>query len=90
MGVPNYLSSYRQGGFIVLTGELTSCDRMMAMEIFEALGLKVSGSVSSRTSFLLCGVNPQQRKVDRAVELSVPVFSEEEFWAAVAEVHPAE
>lgn len=90
LGRPELSKLIQAGGFIVLTGELTSCDRMMAMVIFEALGLKVSGSVSSRTSFLLCGVNPQQRKVDRAVELSVPVFSEEEFWAAVAEVHPAE
>mgnify|MGYP002540911038 CR=1 FL=1 len=90
LGRPKLSKLIQAGGFIVLTGELTSCDRMMAMEIFEALGLDVSGSISSRTAFLLCGANPQQRKIDRAAELSVPVFTESEFWAAVDELHPAE
>lgn len=80
----------QRGGAVSLTGELTSCDRMTAMEIFEALGLDVSGSISSRTAFLLCGANPQQRKIDRAAELSVPAFTEAEFWAAVDEIHPPE
>lgn len=75
---------------MALTGELINCDRMTAMEIFEALGLNVSGSVSSRTAFLLCGANPQQSKINRAAELSVPVFAESEFWAAVDELHPAQ
>lgn len=55
LGRPELSKLIQAGGFIVLTGELTSCDRMMAMEIFEALGLKVSGSVSSRTSFCCAG-----------------------------------
>lgn len=80
----------QRGGAVTLTGELTSCDRMTAMEIFEALGLDVSGSISSRTAFLLCGADPQQRKVDRAARLSVPVFTESEFWAAVDAIQPPE
>ena len=60
------------------------------MEIFDALGLKVSGSVSSRSTFLLCGANPQQRKIDQAVDRSVPIFTEDEFWSVVDELHPSE
>ena len=56
----------QRGGTVSLTGELTRCDRMTAMEVFEALGLDVSGSISSRTAFLLCGANPQQRKIGRS------------------------
>lgn len=80
----------REGGIIALTGELTCCDRMTAMEIFDALGLRVSGSVSSRSTFLLCGTDPQQRKIDQAIERSVPVFTEDEFWSAVDELLPSE
>ena len=80
----------RKESVVVLTGELTCCDRMTAMEIFDALGLKVSGSVSSRSTFLLCGENPQQRKIDQAVDRSVPIFTEDEFWSVVDELHPSE
>ena len=80
----------RKESVVVLTGELTCCDRMTAMEIFDALGLKVSGSVSSRSTFLLCGANPQQRKIDQAVDRSVPIFTEDEFWSVVDELHPSE
>lgn len=80
----------REGGVVVITGELTYCDRMTMMDVLEALGLKVSASVSSRSAFLLCGANPQQKKVDQAIERSVPVFTETEFWKVIDELHPPE
>lgn len=73
---------------IVLTGEFSCSDRLEATNIFEAMGLRMSGSVYSKTKFLLVGNGYKQEKVDRALSLGIPVFTENEFWAAVDEVFP--
>jgi len=77
-------------GYVVLTGEFSCSDRMEAMNIFTAMGLSVSGAVSSKTSFILTGNGYKQAKIDRALSLGIPVFSENEFWAAVDIVFPSD
>ena len=47
-----------------------------AKAMIEALGGKVSGSVSSRTTFLVCGDNPGS-KLARATALGVRVLDEQ-------------
>ena len=62
----------------VLTGELSSCSRKEAGERLEALGAKVSGSVSKKTSFVVAG-EAAGSKLRKAQELSVPVLDEGQF-----------
>lgn len=78
------------GNYVTLTGEMEGCGRITALEVFEAMGLFVSGSVSRRTSFLIVGSGPKQIKIEKAKQLGVPILSEADFWAAVDEVFPSE
>lgn len=62
----------------VLTGTLASMTRSEAGEKLKARGAKVSGSVSSKTSYVVAG-EAAGSKLDRAVQLGVTVLSEDEF-----------
>jgi DNA ligase (NAD+) len=59
----------------VLTGSL-SRPRRELKEMLEALGAKVAGSVSQRTSFLVAGADPGS-KLERARELGIEVLDED-------------
>jgi len=63
------------GVTVVLTGTLADRTREEAAEAVQALGGKVSGSVSKRTRFLVAGENAGA-KLDKAVALGVPVLDE--------------
>jgi len=68
----------------VLTGELSSCSRKEAGEKLEALGAKVSGSVSKKTGCVVAG-EAAGSKLRKAQELGVPVLDEEQFLVLVGE-----
>ena len=68
----------------VLTGELSSCSRKEAGDKLEALGAKVSGSVSKRTGCVVAG-EAAGSKLRKAQELGVPVLDEEQFLILVGE-----
>jgi DNA ligase (NAD+) len=59
----------------VLTGTLESYTREDAAEAIQALGGKVSGSVSKKTRFVVAGENAGS-KLDKATSLGVPVLDE--------------
>lgn len=61
----------------VLTGALERFTRTEASEALKALGAKVSGSVSKKTSYVVVGADPGS-KYTTALELGVPVLSEDE------------
>jgi DNA ligase (NAD+) len=61
----------------VLTGALSRFTRDQAGAALKALGAKVSGSVSKKTSFVVAGEDAGS-KYDKAVELGVPVLTEDE------------
>ena len=66
-----------QGQTFVLTGRLTGLTRNEAREKLQALGAKVSGSVSASTNYVVAG-NKAGSKLARARELEVPVISEDD------------
>ncbi len=66
------------GKSFVLTGELETMTRDAAKYAIEELGGKVTGSVSSKTSYVVVGANPGS-KFDKAKKLNVTILNEQEF-----------
>lgn len=63
------------GKTFVLTGTLPNLSREEAKEKIEALGGKVSGSVSKKTDYVIVGADPGS-KYDKALSLGIPVLDE--------------
>ena len=63
---------------VVLTGTLTQMGRNEAKALLQQLGAKVSGSVSSKTDFVIAG-DAAGSKLAKAQELNIRVLTEEEF-----------
>ncbi|WP_119718090.1 NAD-dependent DNA ligase LigA [Cognatilysobacter tabacisoli] len=71
------------GQTAVLTGTLATMTRDEAKARLEALGAKVSGSVSKKTAFVVAG-EAAGSKLDKATELGVPVWDEAQLVAFLA------
>jgi DNA ligase (NAD+) len=63
----------------VLTGSLTNLTRSQAKERIEALGGKVSASVSKKTNYVIVGAEPGS-KLAQAKKLGIKTLTEEEFF----------
>tara|TARA_Y100000590_G_scaffold215425_1_gene244136 strand:- start:247 stop:2247 length:2001 start_codon:yes stop_codon:yes gene_type:complete len=66
------------GKIFVFTGSLEKFSRSDAKEMVEKIGARASGSVSSKTDFLIAGPGAGS-KLDKAKELDIPILSEVEF-----------
>lgn len=70
------------GKTLVVTGTLPTLSRDQAKALIEAHGGKVTGSVSSKTDFVVVGENAGS-KLDKAVQLGVPTLDETELRALI-------
>lgn len=73
-----------EGSTFVLTGALASLTREEARDRVEALGGKVSSSVSGKTSYVVVGADPGS-KARKAQDLGIPVLDEAAFLALLDE-----
>jgi DNA ligase (NAD+) len=70
------------GKTVVVTGTLKSMSREAATAALEALGAKVSGSVSRKTAFLVVG-DEAGSKLEKAQKLGIETLDEEAFRALI-------
>ncbi|MBN8427982.1 MAG: NAD-dependent DNA ligase LigA [Xanthomonadales bacterium] len=75
------------GQTVVLTGSLSQMTRDQAGARLEALGAKVAGSVSKKTSFVVAG-EAAGSKLDKAQSLGVAIWDEAKLLSFLAD-HPA-
>ncbi len=67
------------GKTVVITGTLAALSRDQAKELLEGAGAKVSSSVSSKTDYLLAGVDAGS-KLEKAQTLGITIIDETEFF----------
>jgi len=73
-----------KGQIFVLTGTLNSMTRNEAKEKIRQLGGEVSSSVSSKTSYVVCGSEPGSKFL-KAQKLGVKIIGEKEFLEMIGE-----
>ncbi|MNJ65123.1 DNA ligase [compost metagenome] len=76
------VNSFFNGKTVVLTGTLHKLGRDEASNRLEALGAKVTGSVSKKTDLVIAGEKAGS-KLAKAVELGIPVIEDEDEFIAL-------
>src|SRR5262245_9054820 len=71
------------GKTVCITGTFTELDRATATAKLEALGAKVTSSVSKKTDMLFAGEKAGS-KLEKAEELDIPVYGEAELLAVIS------
>ena len=74
------------GKKFVLTGALSTLTRDEAKDLIRNLGGQVTGSVSTKTDYVVCGADPGS-KLEKAKALKVEVLDEEAFRKFVDQAH---
>ena len=73
------------GKTLCVTGKLNTFTRDSINEKIAELGAKASGSVSSKTDYLITNEASGSSKYKKAVELNIPIITEEEFLKMIGE-----
>jgi DNA ligase (NAD+) len=74
---PQRTTSSLEGKTFVLTGTLAALTRKEASERLEALGAKVTNSVSKKTDVLIAGEKAGSKK-EKAIQLGIEIWDEEQ------------
>ena len=77
--VDNRLSNKLEGKTIVVSGVFEHFSREEIKNSIEQHGGKSSGSISSKTSYLLAGAKMGPEKLKKAEKLGVPIITEAEY-----------
>ncbi len=77
--IPARLSSKLEGISFVVTGTFSNFSREEVKSLIEQHGGKNLSGVSSKTNYLVAGVEAGSSKLDKAEKLKVPVISEDDF-----------
>ena len=72
-------SDLLKGLQIIASGKLQKYSREEIKQLIEAHGGKAVSSISKQTSYLLAGENIGPNKLKKALDLGIPVISEEDF-----------
>ncbi|MGO4910966.1 NAD-dependent DNA ligase LigA [Leeuwenhoekiella sp. W20_SRS_FM14] len=72
-----------KGSIFVISGVFTQVSRTELKKIIEDNGGKASGSISSKTNYLVAGENMGPSKREKAEKLNVPIITESEFLAMI-------
>ena len=73
------------GKVLVVTGKLNHFTRDSINEKIASLGAKTAGSVSKKTDYLITNEQSGSSKYKKAMELGIPVISEDEFLRMIGE-----
>ena len=73
------------GATIVISGTFSKHSRDEYKSMIEAYGGKNTGSVSSKTDYILAGENMGPSKLEKAVKLGVKIITEDEFLNMVSD-----
>lgn len=73
------------GKTIVVTGKLNHFTRDSINEKIISLGAKTAGSVSKKTDYLITNESSESSKYKKAIELNIPVITEDEFLNTIGE-----
>ena len=68
-----------------MTGKLNTFTRDSINAKISGLGAKAAGSVSSKTDYLITNEQSGSSKYKKAVELNIPIITEEEFLKMIGE-----
>ena len=82
LGEVEVFDEYFNGKTFVLTGTLNSITRNEASKIIENKGGKVTGSVTSKTNYVIVGDNPGS-KYDKAIKLGIEIIEEDKFLSLI-------
>ena len=75
-----------EGKTFVFSGSLETLTRLKAKELIQQLGARTSGSVSSKTNYLVAGQGAGS-KLKTAQQLGINILSEKEFLAIIANIN---
>jgi DNA ligase (NAD+) len=73
------VSDVLQGKSFVVSGVFENYSRTELKELIEKHGGKNTGSISSKTDYLLAGANMGPAKKEKALKLNIPIITEEDF-----------
>ncbi len=73
-------SNVLTGKTFVVTGSYVTPERRKEIEyLVVSHGGKLTESVTSRTSYIIAGENPGPSKIQKAIQLNIPIITEDEF-----------